>query len=68
MKSAEFRKSELYHLTAIKIFCTYVPCDSVLVKHIRISYSNHYKRELNVTEIEYVDDDQFLNQKKEKES
>lgn len=43
MKSVEFKRSELYHLTAIKVFCTYIPYDSVLVKHIQTSYNNHYK-------------------------
>ena len=42
-KSCEFKRSDLYHLTAIKILCTYVPYDSILIKHIQSSYLNHYK-------------------------
>lgn len=58
-KSEEFQRSELFHLTSIKIFCTYVPYESVFIKHVLHSYSNHYKPELNVEEVSMIADDQF---------
>ena len=42
-KSEEFQRSELFHLTSIKIFCTYVPYESMFVRHVLHSYNNHYK-------------------------
>jgi hypothetical protein len=58
-KSEEFQKSELYHLTSIKIFATFVPYESMFIKHVLHSYSNHYKPDLSVDNVSFIADDQL---------
>lgn len=58
-KSEDFQKSELYHLTSIKIFGTYVPYESMFIKHVQHSYQNHYKPDLNNNQdVSFIADDQ----------
>lgn len=58
-RSEDFQRSELYHLTSIKIFASFVPYESMFIKHVLHSYSNHYKPELTTDEVSFIADDQL---------
>ena len=57
--SAEFRKSQLYHLNAVIIASKYVPCSTIYIDHIIKSFQIHYNIDLLLDDFSQVEQTRY---------
>ena len=55
---ADYHKSKLYHLYAIKIVARLIPCESKYLDHLIKSFRNHYK--IDITSDNYFEENETI--------